>query len=174
MNKIKKISQSFINSLLKICKKILPEKIFNIVENFLTVEVFLYLVFGVLTTLVNIGAFAILTSLCGLEENLSNIIAITLAVLFAYFTNKGLVFNSTASSFSEKFLEFIKFMLGRLFTMIIEFAGFYLMFNMLGIHKLVSKTIVTIVVIILNFFISKFFAFKHKKGTSSAEETKNN
>lgn len=174
MNKIKELSQSFINWILKISQKILPKKIFNIAQKFLTVEIFLYLVFGVLTTIVNIGAFAILTSLCGLEENLSNVIAITLAVLFAYFTNKGLVFNSTASTFSEKFSEFIKFMLGRLFTMVIEFAGFYLMFNMLGIHKLVSKTVVTIVVIILNFFISKFFAFKHKKETTPSDETKNN
>ena len=166
MKKIKDISQLFIDFILKILKKILPEKLFNITQKFLTVEVFLYLVFGVLTTIVNIGTFAILTSLCGLEENLSNVIAITLAVLFAYFTNKGLVFNSTASTFLEKLFEFTKFMLGRLFTMFIEFTGFYLMFNILGIHKLISKTIVTIIVIILNFFISKFFAFKNKKETT--------
>lgn len=163
MNKIKELSQSFIDFILKISEKIFPKKIMSVLKNFLTVEVFLYLVFGVLTTVVNIGAFAILTSALNLEENTANVIAITLAVLFAYFTNKGLVFNSTASTFKEKFFEFIKFMLGRLFTMVIEFAGFYLLFNMLNIHKIISKTVVTIVVIILNFFISKFFAFKKQK-----------
>lgn len=163
MEKIKNITQKFINFILKICKKILPSKLFALVQKILTVEVFLYIVFGVLTTIVNIGAFAILTSVFNLEENFSNIIAIILAVLFAYFTNRGLVFNSTAVTLKEKTIEFFKFMIGRAFTMIVEFAGFFLMFNILGIHKLISKTVVTVVVIILNFFISKFFAFTSKK-----------
>ncbi len=53
-------------------------------------------------------------------------------------------------------------MLGRAFTMIFEIVGFYLLFNIAGFHKLVSKIVITIIVIILNFFISKFFAFKKK------------
>lgn len=163
MNKIKDLTQRFLNFIKKICKKILPKKLYGVAEKLLTVEVFLYIVFGILTTLVNIGSFAILTSCFNMEENSANIIAIILAVLFAYFTNKGLVFNSTASTFKEKSFEFFKFIVGRAFTMVIEFAGFFLMFNILGIHKIISKTVVTIVVIILNFFISKFFAFKKKK-----------
>ena len=166
MEKIKELSQSFIDFNLKIFGKILPEKLIDTIRKLLTVEVFLYIVFGVLTTIVNIGSFAILTSLFNMEENSANVIAITLAVLFAYFTNKGLVFNSTASTFKEKLFEFIKFILGRLFTMVIEFGGFFLLFNIIGIHKIISKTIVTIVVIILNFFISKFFAFKKKEEDS--------
>ena len=61
---------------------------------------------------------------------------------------------------TEKILEFFKFMLGRAFTMVVELIGFYLLFNILGIQKLISKTLITVIVIILNFFISKFFAFK--------------
>ena len=163
MEKIKKIKQNFINFILKILKKLLPKKLYTALEKILTVEVFLYIVFGVLTTIVNIGVFAILTSLCGLEENVSNIIAIVIAVLFAYFTNRGLVFNSSASTIKEKAFEFFKFMLGRAFTMVVEFLGFFLLFNIIGIHKLISKTVITIIVIILNFFISKFFAFKSSK-----------
>ncbi len=159
MEKIKNFTQTIINFILKISKKILPKKLFSIVQKFLTIEIVLYIVFGILTTIVNIGSFAILTSF-NLEENFSNIIAIILAVLFAYFTNKSLVFNSIASTLKEKFYEFFKFMLGRAFTMIIELVGFYLLFNIINIPKLISKTLITILVIILNFFISKFFAFK--------------
>ena len=93
-------------------------------------------------------------------ENLSNIIAIILSVLFAYFTNRKLVFNSTAVTFKENLKEFYKFILGRLFTMILEIVGFYLLFNIMHIHELISKLFITVIVIILNFFISKFFAFK--------------
>ena len=157
---IKNVTQKFIDFNLKISGKIFPEKFNNLLKKFLTVEVVLYIFFGVLTTVVNIGSFAIITSCFKLEENISNAIAIILAVLFAYFTNKDLVFNSKAESFNEKILEFFKFMLCRAFTMFVELIGFYLLFNILGIQKLISKTLITVIVIILNFFISKFFAFK--------------
>ena len=161
MEKTKKITQDFIDLIIKISKKILPKKLVEIETKFLTVEVVLYLFFGVLTTVVNIGLFAILVSLFDMNENISNAIAIIAAVLVAYVTNKGLVFNSTASTPKEKILEFIKFMLGRGLTMIVEFLGFYLLFNIASVPKLISKTLITIIVIILNFFISKFFAFKN-------------
>ena len=157
MEKTKNITQKFINFILNISKKIFPQKIIKIEEKFLTVEIVLYIIFGVLTTIVNIGSFAILSSIINLEENISNAIAIILA---AYFTNKDLVFNSKATTFKEKILEFFKFILGRVFTMVIELIGFYLLFNLVGVPKLISKTLVTVIVIILNFFISKFFAFK--------------
>lgn len=164
MNGIRNITQNFINFILKISEKILPKKVLEIERKFLTIEVVLYIFFGVLTTIVNIGVFSILVSLFkNLDENIANIIAIVLAVLFAYFTNKDLVFASQASNFKEKFQEFVKFMIGRAFTMVVEMLGFYLLFNMLNWNKFISKCLITILVIILNFFISKFFAFKTKK-----------
>lgn len=102
------------------------EFIKNLIKKFCTKEVIFYVIFGVLTTLVNITAFYVLTHFIHLEENLSNAIAIILAVLFAYFTNRKLVFNSTASNKKEKLVEFGRFILGRAFTMIIEFVRFLL------------------------------------------------
>ena len=52
-------------------------------------------------------------------------------------------------------------MLGRAFTMVVELVGCYLMFKISFIPEIVSKITITVLVIILNFFISKFFAFKH-------------
>lgn len=136
------------------------EFIKNLIKKFCTKEIILYGIFGILTTLVNIAVFYILTHFILLEENLSNAIAIVLAVLFAYFTNRKLVFNSTASTVKEKLYEFGKFILGRAFTMIVELVGFFLMFNIMHIQELISKILISIIIIILNFFISKFFAFK--------------
>lgn len=139
------------------------EKLKGIIKKFFTREVILYIIFGVLTTCVNIISFMILSSLFHVEENFASNIGIFIAVLFAYFTNRKLVFNSTASTFIEKLKEFGKFILGRTFTMIVESVGFWLLFSILSItyfDGLVSKLIISIVVIILNFFISKFFAFK--------------
>lgn len=136
------------------------ELIKNLIKKFCTKEIIFYGIFGVLTTLVNIAVFYVLTHFINLEENLSNAIAIVLAVLFAYFTNRKIVFNSTASTLKEKLYEFGKFILGRAFTMIVELVGFFLMFNIMHIQELISKILISIIVIVLNFFISKFFAFK--------------
>lgn len=130
-----------------------------LIKKILSKEVIFYAIFGVLTTLVNILIFYLL-SLTGLNENLANIIAIISAVLFAYFTNRKFVFNSNAFTFNDKLKEFYKFIVGRAFTMIIEILGFYLLFNIINIQELISKLVISIIVIILNFFISKFFAFK--------------
>lgn len=131
-----------------------------LIKKIMTKEVILYIVFGIFTTIVNIGSFYLLTTYAHLTENLANIIAIILAVIFAYITNRKLVFNSKASNIKEVFNEIIKFFSARLFTMIIEFLGFILLFNVMNIPNLISKATITILVIILNFFLSKFFAFK--------------
>ena len=138
------------------------ENIKKIVKKVLTKEVILYILFGIFTTVVNLGSFFIMNSILNFGENISNFIAILLAVLFAYITNKDLVFHSEAETAKEKFVEFAKFMTGRAFTMIVEFVGGLILFK-LPIPNMITKLGLTIIVIILNFFISKFFAFKSKK-----------
>lgn len=138
------------------------EKIKEIIKKVCTKEIILYIVFGLLTTAINLCSFYIMNELFGWNENVSNFIAIVLAVLFAYVTNKDLVFHSEAKNKKEKFLEFCKFITGRAFTMIVEFVGCLLLFKT-AIPVMISKFAITIIVIVLNFFISKFFAFKHKK-----------
>ena len=95
------------------------------------------------------------------EENISNLIAIILAILVAYITNKDIVFHSNATTFKEKITQFFRFIIGRAFTMTLEFVGGFILFK-LPIPNIISKTFLTVIVIILNFFISKFFAFKSK------------
>ena len=139
------------------------EKIVELLKKSLTKEVILYIVFGIFTTLVNLGSFYIMNSLLHLEENISNFIAILLAVIFAYITNKDLVFHSNAKGIKNRLIQFLKFMLGRAFTMIVEFVGGLVLFK-IPIPNIITKAFLTVVVIILNllnFFISKFFAFKN-------------
>lgn len=148
----------------KIIKKFVSNKF---VKKVLTKEIILYAIFGVLTTIVNIGSFYIMTEFFNVNENLANNIAIVIAVLIAYFTNKNMVFHSQARGFKEKIIEFFRFILGRLFTMVVESVGGSLLFEFVPIPTIISKCLITIVVIILNFFISKFFAFKKPKNSNS-------
>lgn len=138
------------------------EKIKDLLKKILTKEVILYIIFGVLTTIINLGSFYIMSELLNWNENFSNLIAIIIAVLVAYITNKDFVFHSQAREKKEKIQEFIKFIAGRIFTMIVEFFGGMLLFQ-LPISEMISKLLITVIVIILNFFISKFFAFKINK-----------
>ena len=135
------------------------EFIKRVIKKGLTREFILYVIFGILTTIINLGSFYIMNSILHWDENVSNIIAIILAVLVAYITNKDLVFHSEAKNAKEKLKEFFKFILGRAFTMLIEFFGGLILFQT-AIPIMISKCCITVIVIILNFFISKFFAFK--------------
>lgn len=149
--------------------KKLIEEIKVLIKKFCTKEVILYAIFGVLTTVINWGTFAILAkSFANLDKNVANAIAIIVAVLVAYITNKDLVFHSEANGFNEKFKEFWKFIAGRAFTMVLEFGLDALLFlipavSTSGFWQMAVKMVVTVIVIILNFFISKFFAFKKAK-----------
>ena len=137
----------------------MKEKLIKLIKKVCTKEVMFYAIFGMLTTVINLGVFYVLSNLLHWNENLSNVIAIVIAVLFAYFTNKDLVFHSEAKTLKAKWKEFAKFISGRAFTMIIEWVGGALLF-LTPMPQMISKLIVTVVIVILNFFISKFFAFK--------------
>ena len=137
------------------------EKINKLIKKILDRDIILYIIFGVLTTLVNFVSFYILNSLMHIDGNISNLVAIPLAILFAYFTNRKWVFHTDAKGFKENFNEFCKFIAGRAFTMFIEFFGCMLLFKT-PIPEIISKLGVNVIIVILNFFISKFFAFKKK------------
>lgn len=134
-------------------------------------EVISYIIFGVLTTVVNIVVSYVLKALLHVEGNIASTIGIICSILFAYFTNRKWVFHSDANTAKEKWLEFGKFVLGRAFTMVVEIVGVFLLNDVIhsfygmfsdNLAYLANKVLITIIVIILNFFISKFFAFKKK------------
>lgn len=148
------------------------DKIKSIIKKFCTKEVISYIIFGVLTTLVNISISFVLTAAFNVEGNLASTIGIICSILFAYFTNRKWVFISTAHTLKEKLIEFGKFILARAFTMVVEIVGVFLLNDVIhsfygmfsdNIAYLINKVIMTVIVIILNFFFSKFFAFKKLK-----------
>lgn len=138
------------------------EKVRNLIKKILTRQTILYVVFGVLTTIVNIGISTLLLEVFKIEGNIASTIGIICSIIFAYFTNRKMVFNSQAEGFNENLKEFFKFILGRAFTMLLEIVGVYLLYSVIGINYVISKLIMTVIVIVSNFFISKFYAFKNK------------
>lgn len=136
-------------------------KILNLYNQFK--EQILYIVFGVLTTAINIIAFFVCSRLVNLSLIPSNIIAWILSVLFAFVTNKIYVFNSKNYSFSIVLRELIDFIVARGATGILDLGLMYLFVSIIGIEDMISKIIINIIVIILNYILSKLYVFKHKK-----------
>ena len=137
------------------------EKILNIYNQFK--EQILYIVFGVLTTAINIIAFFACSRLINLGLIPSNIIAWILSVLFAFITNKIYVFNSKNYSFSVVLRELIDFVISRGATGILDLGLMYLFVSVIGIEDMISKIVINIIVIILNYVLSKLYVFKNKK-----------
>ena len=137
------------------------EKILNLYKQFK--EQILYIVFGVLTTAINIIAFFVCSRLINLSLIPSNIIAWILSVLFAFITNKIYVFNSKNYSFSVVLRELIDFIVARGATGILDLGLMYLFVSIIGIEDMISKIVINIIVIILNYILSKLYVFKNKK-----------
>lgn len=120
-------------------------------------EVLMYLVFGGLTTLVNIVAFFILRKL-SVSVYISNLIAWVVAVLFAFITNKLFVFESKDKSKIGK--ELISFFGFRILSLGVDMGAMYLLLQVINTGEVFAKIIANIIVIILNYIFSKLFVFK--------------
>jgi putative flippase GtrA len=123
-------------------------------------EVIMYLIFGVLTTLVNILSYVIFTRLFKMDIYTSNVIAWILAVLFAYVTNRKYVFSSNIKTFKGKIREITSFYACRLLTFGVDMLSMYILIDLFNVNDMVSKVIVNVIVIILNYILSKLIIFK--------------
>lgn len=151
----------------------MKEKIQKILQKFLSKEVIMYIIFGVLTTLVNLIISFVLVGALKIDGSIASAIGIISSILFAYFTNRKWVFNSQARGIKERLNEFWKFIAGRLVTMIIEQGGVMILYGALNMPFTPVKLSLTIIVIILNYIFSKFFAFKtNNEETSNKEDGK--
>ena len=138
-------------------------------------EIVMYLIFGVLTTLVNF-AVTFLLQLCGMAKSgwqltVTNVIAWIAAVTFAFLTNKKYVFESKTKGIAAYLLEMLKFYLARVATGVLEWFlptilvdGKIFAKSWFGIDpSWWAKIFTSILVIILNYVFSKLIVFRKKK-----------
>lgn len=122
-----------------------------------------YLVFGMLTTIVNFVIYYLLYNLACFSAAFSNGISWLASVLFAFVTNKLYVFESRDWNSKVSLPEFGKFFGCRLFSGFIETAFLYVMVDLLLFDGNVWKVVIAVVVVVLNYFASKFFIFQDNK-----------
>lgn len=123
-------------------------------------DVFLYIFFGICTTLVNIFTYWLCAHVFHIAVLPSAIIAWFFAVLFAYLTNRKWVFHSEATTKEEIAKEAISFYICRLTTGFVDWALMYVFVDVMHLNDIVIKTVANIVVIVLNFIASKLIIFR--------------
>lgn len=140
-------------------------------------ELITYVIFGVLTTLVNFFAFWIFTKIFGEDLYLvNNAIAWVVGVVFAYITNKLFVFESKSWDLKVITKEITGFLGARIFSFLVEEGGMFLFVSVLGLGEksltllgftitgqFIVKILLAVIVVIFNYVFSKFFIFKIKK-----------
>ena len=119
-----------------------------------------YLVFGALTTVVNILAYSVLYYVFHIENTISNVIAWIIGATFAYITNKLYVFNSKVNTRKELIKEIVYFYGCRLLTLAVDEGIMILTVDKFGWNALLMKILANIIVIILNFIFSKILIFR--------------
>ena len=134
-------------------------------------EILSYLFWGVMPTLVSWGMYSFFVTVMKSVAT-ANILSWICAVLFAFITNKMWVFRSTGWLLSSVLPELWKFIAARLATGLLEIIGVPFLVSIglrqriLGIEGMASKILVSIVVVILNYVLSKLLVFKNKNSPS--------
>ena len=125
-------------------------------------DIFSYLIFGVLTTVVNYIVYLPLLNILQLSAAWSNVIAWAAAVAFAYVTNKPFVFKSHDWSLRTVIPELSKFVSCRVASGAMETAIIFVAVDMLGWNGNIWKLITSVMVVILNYVFSKLIVFRKK------------
>ena len=141
-------------------------------KKILNKETFLYLIFGIIVTLLNISLFYLFINIWKMSTGLGNILDTIICILFQYFTNRIWVFESKNNG-KEAIKEFIQFILARGLTAIIDqifvvvgvdfFVAKYVNYSQQGIFSVGIKILSNIIVIVLNYIFSKLFVFNKKE-----------
>ena len=128
-------------------------------------ELINYLIIGILTTIVSLATYYLLT-LTVLDANnkvylqIANIISWLASVTFAYFTNRKFVFKVKNKS---NIKECLNFYISRISTLLIDMIIMYIFVSILKFDNKIVKLVAQVVIIILNYILSKFIVFKSSK-----------
>ena len=141
-------------------------------------ELILYVIFGVLTTIVNYAVYFGCKAL-HLHYQPSTVIAWIAAVAFAYITNRIWVFESKTCGAKAIIKEIVLFVGARLFSLVLELIIMFIGMDLLSagertiilldktlpLGEFITKTVAQIVIIVSNYIFSKLVIFRKKRET---------
>ena len=126
-------------------------------------EIINYLIVGVLTTVVSLLIYYLLTISIlnptnAIELQTANIISWIGAVVFAYITNRKYVFKSKNKNIKKEALSFVG---SRVVTLLLDMLTMFIIVTVLHLNDRIGKIVAQVIVIIGNYLISKLVVFKN-------------
>ncbi len=125
-----------------------------------TKQILAYLFWGVVTTIVGFGVYYVFVSIFSTYYLAANVISWLSAVLVAFVSNKVFVFKKHEYSSNKLAREFLTFVCTRISTGILDMLLLFLLVSFLGINELISKIVVSVMVVILNYVFGKWVVFR--------------
>lgn len=126
-------------------------------------EILLYLFFGGLAFFLNVGLFMLIDATLPINELFNNIICWVVCVLMQFFTNRIWVFDGRVDSTGAFVKQMTSFVGGRVFTLVLEEIILAVFITWLQMNATVVKLVAQVVVIVLNYVISKLMVFRKGK-----------
>ena len=119
-----------------------------------------YLIFGVLTTVVNYVVYLPCYNLLSMSSAVSNMIAWVAAVAFAFLTNKPFVFRSHDWSPKTVVRELSAFLATRIGSGVLETLILFLAVDLLSWNGNLWKLLTSVIVVVVNYLGSKLLVFR--------------
>ncbi len=155
------------------------DKIINLLKKYS--EIISYLFWGVLTTVVCWGSYSIfmlvlnkITPQASYNVAVANFLSWLSAVIFSFITNKIFVFKSKSWKKEKVIPEAGKFVSSRFATGALEIVAVPALVaigldqSLFGIDGMVSKILVSLIMVIVNYVFCKIFIFRKKKNDSNS------
>ena len=124
-------------------------------------ETISYLIFGVITTGINIGIYQLCRTV-HIVYWISTIIAWVIALIFAFVTNKIFVFESTNMQPGIILKEAVTFVTSRLVSGLCDFGFMVFAVEIIHMDDFIAKIITNVFVVVINYLFSKLVVFKKK------------
>ncbi|VTX49122.1 GtrA-like protein [uncultured Leptotrichia sp.] len=122
-------------------------------------ELFRYGVIGIVTVIVNILIYFILSTIFNIDYIISTIFSWLIAVIFSFLGNKYFVFQLNSSLNFWKELNY--FMLTRYITGILDIIVMFIGVDIFKYNDVIIKIISNIIIIVLNYILARYFVFKN-------------
>ncbi|MBP3326210.1 MAG: GtrA family protein [Coprococcus sp.] len=122
-------------------------------------EIYIYILWGILVGIVNIGSSYFFMYKCEINELYANFMSWILYNYVSFVTNRKTVFHTHTQNIKEYVIQLIQFYISRVITLLIETGLIFLFVTILDLPKMGVKVCTSILVIFLNYFISKKFIF---------------
>ena len=148
--------KNLIDFLIRVLAFFMPKRF----RGLLTYETVSYLFFGVLTTIIGLGTYALFIYGMGMSAAVASIISNMLAIIFAFITNKIYVFESPSWELRVLLSEIVKFGASRALTSAIEGLALWLLVDNLGFDAIIMRLLTMAVIqVIGNYVLSKWIVF---------------